>query len=522
MNPVRLGLSRRKALGALGIGGLAALTGCRSAVSEANGTGSTRPQAGGTLRAGILTDLIPGNLMTNSTNGITTVLGLVYERLVRYPNDTIEPLPWLATSWRLADDGRSLTLNLRDDVTFHTGRAFTSEDVRFSVATYADPKWNGQMLRTAQAISRVDTAQPHRVVLHFTHRLGNIFDLLAVMPIVDRETAHQIGTGTRFVGTGPFVFESWTPNSELVFRRYRNYRVKNRPYLDGVHVSVIPDAASLATAIKAGQIDFANGVNYRDIESLTAQPRFRAVTLTGAEQQIYVGANVTAAPLNDRTVRQAIAYAVDRKRVMAEVFRNAGRPVNLPWPTYSPAYDAELNSTYPTAPARARKLLGGRRMPSIPLTYIGSTPAMASTALIVQSNLKDAGIPVKLDPVDDAQFVKMLIGGKFPGLWSTLHSWAQFEPSTLTVSAFPFNADKNASRFTSSTYSSDADAAWRVTDGTSTAAKADYGRLSADLLRYLFLIEIGIVLPQWVTSARLRGVSYTKIAEVDLRDAYLT
>jgi peptide/nickel transport system substrate-binding protein len=526
VNPERRGFSRRHALRALGLGGLSlgglpVAAGCRSAVGQAAGDSAARPQAGGTLNAGITADLIPGNIMTNSTAGITTVVGLVYEGLIRYAAGTVTPAPRLATSWSLAHDGLSLTLNLRDDVRFHTGRAFTSEDVAFSITTYADPTWNGQMASTAQAVTHVDTSAPHRAVLHFAHRLGNIFDLLDTVPIIDRKTVGQIATGKRFVGTGPFVFESWTPNSELVFRRNKDYYVAGRPYLDGVHVSVIPDASSLTTAVRSVQVDFANGVSYRDIEELATQSVFHTVTLHGAEQQTYVGANVKAPPLDDLVVRQAIAYSIDRDRVVSEVFRNSGAVANLPWPTYSLAYDANRNSTYTRSPAKAKKLLAGRSIPTIPLTYPSDQAAVSAVALIVQSNLKDVGVPVELDPVDSAQFIKLLIGGKFEGLWTTMHSWAQFLPSTLTVSAYPFNASKNASGYSSARYSADADAAWRVAKGTSAAAVADYRRLSDDLLDSLFLIEIGVIQPRFVRSGRLHGVSYTKRAELDLTDAYL-
>lgn len=520
------GLSRRQLLGALGLGGAWFLAaGCQSAVNQASttGQGSTEPQAGGTLRAGIIDDLIPGNIFTNSTAGITTVVGLVYEGLIRYPNDEVTPRPRLATSWELASDGRSLALELRDDVKFHTGRPFTSKDVEFSLQTYADPRWNGQMQSTAAAITSVDTTEPHRAVLRFEHRLGNIFDLLDTVPIIDRETVDAIGTGERFVGTGPFVLESWTPNSELVFTKNSQYYVPERPYLDGVQVNVMPDASSLVSALRSAQIDFANGLNYRDIEVLMELGGFEPITLTGAEQQIYVGANVTAKPLRDIRVRQAIAYALDRERIMSEVYRDSGYVANLPWPKYSSAFDEQKNQTYGLDLAKAKRLLDGvsEPIPALPLTYRTGSPLLDATVLIVESNLRAAGIPVELDPIDNAQFTKQLIGAEFDGLWAANHSWAQYTPSTLTVSAYPFNAHGNASLFESRDYAADADRSWQIADGTSAAAVAAYEQVSDDLLKYLFLVEIGVIEPRWVMSDRLRDVSYTKRAEVDLVDAFL-
>jgi peptide/nickel transport system substrate-binding protein len=164
----------------------------------------------------------------------------------------------------------------------------------------------------------------------------------------------------------------------------------------------------------------------------------------------------------------------------------------------------------------------GKHIAAIPYAYIGQVPLYQQTAQIVQSSLQAADIPVTLDPLDNAQFTKQLIGAQFPGMWTTFHSWAQYTPSTLTVSAYPFNAAKNSSHYSSAQYSRDAAHAWEVASGTSQAAVSDYGQLSDDLLAALFLIEIGVVQPQLATSNRLRGVSYTKRHEVDLSRATLS
>jgi peptide/nickel transport system substrate-binding protein len=520
-------LDRRSLLKGLAALGLAATTvgvaGCESAVSQASSTGGSAgtPVRGGTVSAGITADLIPGNLLTNSTTGITTVVGLVFDTLIRYPNDRVEPTPRLATSWELARDGRSLTLELRADVTFHSGRPFTSKDVEFSLRTYADPLWTAQLKSTAAAITSYDTSAPHRVVLAFAHPLGNVFDLLDTAPILDRETVDQLRTGQKIVGTGPFRLTSWTPNASLRFDRNPDYWVPERPYVDAVDVHVISDAKALLSALKSGQVDFANGLGSLDIENVTKGDGFHELRLEGAEQQLYVGSNVTAKPLDDVRLRRAVAFALDRDRVVAEVLRGSGYPINLPWPTYSPAYDEAANSTFSLDPAKAKALVAelGPLEP-LPLTY-NPTPTQTATAAIVQANLAAVGIPVTLDPVDGAQFVKQLIGAKFQGLWLATHSWAQYTPSTLTVSAYPFNAHKNASQYSADRYTRDADAAWAVADGHSAAATQAYGKVSEDLLDAAFLAEIAVLLPQWVTSSRLRGVSYTKRMELQLADAWV-
>jgi peptide/nickel transport system substrate-binding protein len=516
-------LSRRNFLAGLGLGTAAVLTGCSSAVNQQSGS-SGGHQKGGTLRAGIGADLIPANFYTNSNAGITTLIGLVYEGLIRYPNDRVVPQPRLATSWKLSPDGKELTLELRKGVTFHTGRKLTSEDVKFSLQTYADPVWTAQMRSTAAAITGYDTSQENTVVLHLEHPMSNIFDLLDTVPIVDKETFAGLKSGKQYVGTGPFKFASWSPNTSLKFTKNHSYWQSGRPYLDAVNVAIVPDATSLTSQLRSGQIDYAYGNSYLDIEQLAKSGKFTKAQLVGAEEQIYVGTNVSAPALEDVRIRQAIAYAIDRERIMSEVFRNSGYPVNLPWPKYSSAYDASLNQTYAQDVAKAKSLVKayGKKVPTLPLTYTSPNPLYQATAQIVQSNLRDVGIPVKLDPVDGASFVKQLIGASFEGLWTTFHSWAQYTPSTLAVSAYPFNALKNASHYSSADYTKNATRAWEVPAVTTGRAATDYGKLSKDLLDALFLIEIGVVQPQWVTSTKLRGATYTKRQELDLTNASLS
>ncbi|MEV5652114.1 ABC transporter substrate-binding protein [Nocardia sp. NPDC052254] len=519
------GVSRRTLLRAAGVtamavfgaGGLAA---CASAVQEqrAAGDDNAAPVRGGTLKIGTTVDLVPANLLTN-TGAVPLVIGLVYESLVRYPHDGLEPAPLLASSWTLAPDGRSLEVILRDDVTYHSGRPFTAADVEFSLRTYADPKWSAQLKSTAAAITGYEYDSPHHLVLRFAHPLTNIFDLLTTVPMLDRETLGAPGSGT-FVGTGPFRLASRDPNTRIVFERNAHYRIADRPYLDRVEVSIIPDSQAQLNALRSGRINMATGLNYRDNENLARSAAFKTISYTGAELQVYVGADVTNPALADIRLRQAVAYALDRNRIIAEVFRGAGYPLNLPWPKYSPAYDEARNTRYARDVDKARQLVAQvGKPPQLLLSYPTDIAYYADVAQIVQADLAEAGIDVKLDPNEPSTFVKKLIGGQFPGLWVTDHSWAQFVPSTLSVSAYPFNARKNASHYQSTAYTAAADTAWQIAPGAPLTPA--YSELSDQLLDGLFLIEIGVRLQQFSAARRVHAVSWTKSRETLLTEAFL-
>ncbi|GAA1872639.1 hypothetical protein GCM10009836_61960 [Pseudonocardia ailaonensis] len=526
-------LDRRTFVRGLGLGGLVAglavtgLAGCASAVGEQRAAAAGgAPVRGGTLSVAGRSDLVPGNFFTNSNEGVTTIIGLVYDSLIRYPNDRVEPQPRLATAWRLAPDGLSLTLDLRDDVTFHgtggaVGRPFTSKDVEFSLRTYADPRWAGQIRSTAAAITGYDTSDPHRIVLTFAHPLSNIFDLLDTVPIVDSGSLDALGRGEAFVGTGPFRFESWTPNSRLTFVRNEHYREPDRPYLDRVQFTIVTDSQAAVAGLRSGQYDLVSGLPYRDSQTLGSTAGFHAISLQGAELQSYVGTNVTAPGLSDRRVRQAIAYAIDRQRIVDEVLRGSGYPVNLPWPKYSPAWDERKNATFGRDLAKAKALVAEvGAVPVIPFNFQADDAAHAAIAQIVQAELAEAGITVTLAPLEAAQFVKQLIGAQFPGIWTTYHSWAQYTPANLTVSAYPFNAQKNASNYVSPAYQQAASAAWQLPGADAPGARAAYDALNDQLLDGLFLIEIGVGVRQLAAADRAQGIGWTKRGEIDLTSAY--
>ncbi|WP_194815123.1 ABC transporter substrate-binding protein [Nocardia sp. XZ_19_385] len=513
---------RNTGIAAFAILGTGALAACTSAVNQQRGGGdNAAPVRGGTLKYGVLLDLVPANILTN-TGTTPYVVGLVFESLVRYPHDKLEPQPLLAEKWTLAPDGTSITLELREDVKFHSGRAFTSKDVEFSLRTYADAKWSAQLKSTATAITGFDTTDPHKIVLTFAHPLANIFDLLDTVPILDRESIDQLGTGEKLVGTGPFRFVQRIPNSQIIFERNPHYWVPERPYLDRVELTVIPDNQAQLNALKSGQLHYADGITYRDVENLGKTDGFRTFPFEGAELQVYVGVNVQDPALSDVRLRQAIAYAIDRERIVSEVFRGAGYAVNVPWPKGSPAFDAARNSRYARDVNKAKQLLAQLpKPPKIPLTYSSTVSTYEASAQIVQANLAEVGIEVELVPTDNATFIRQLIGAQFPGLWLTDHSWAQFVPSTLTVSAYPFNARKNASRYESPAYVAAADGAWKLKQGTGSEATQAYQALSDQLLEGLFLIEIGVRFPQGAQTKKLHGFNWTKRRESVLTEAFL-
>ncbi len=513
----------RRLLGALLLAStLVAASACSSAVGE-QGAGSSEPRDGGVIRVGAAQDIVPPSIFTNSSDAANVLIGNVYDSLVDYPLDSVDPKPRLATSWEFNADGTQLTLKLRDDVTFHDGRAFTSKDVEASIKTWADPKWTVQFQRTAAAVTGFDTTEPHAITLTFAHPLSNVFDLLDTLPIVDSASLDQVREGKAFVGTGPFTFEGWTPGSKITLKRNEEYW-GDKAHLDGIEVDIIPDPQAQVSQLRSGQLDLILAGTKRDLESLGKDDAYDVQQWKGADVQTYVGANVENKALADVRLRKAIAHALDRDRIVKEIYRGTADAVNLPWSKTSPAYDAKANQTYAYDLDAARGLVeqvvaDQGALPVIPLTYSAGDPDFDAIAQVIQADLKEIGVEVKLDPIEQADVIKRLIGAKFDGLWILQHSYAQYNPSTLSVSAYPFNAEHNASRYVDADYAKHADAAWKKKPEEVTAA--DYAALNQDLLDGAFLLEIAVRFPQTASTAKVHDLDESKRGEPQLAGAYL-
>ncbi|MEV6264326.1 ABC transporter substrate-binding protein [Streptomyces sp. NPDC051784] len=519
------GPSRRSALRAAGAGTLllgSGLAGCRSAVSEASAgsrSESAGPRRGGTLQVAVNSDFTPALLFSQS--GQSLQHRLIYNTLTRY-DDRLSPKPELAKSWTYADDGRSITLRLRDDVTFHNGRPFTADDVVFAVKNLQNPLRAAQLRATAEAVTGFDKRGDHELVLELAHPVNNLFDLFEFMVISDPESVEDAVTGRRLIGTGPFRLTRWSPGSGLSLERNDRYWQPGRPYLDGVELRVIPQADALISSLRSGQSQLSFNVPGRNLGALKNDTRLRVKDYDTGGGAVYLGVNTTVAPLNDRTVRQALARAVDRDRLLEQALGGHGLASSAPWPKSSPAFSESHRTHYAHDPGKARELLrsAGHTSLRLPLLHV-ALPGETAIAESIQYDLQQVGVRVTLEPTDPATAQKKLISQDMPALWAAGHGFAQVQPSTLAVSAYPFNEAKNTSRYRSARYTEVVRDAWTKREQTPAAVNALHESISRILLDEAFIIDLVVRGQVQVSAAGLHGATLNKFSYLDLDNAYL-
>ncbi|GAA4884078.1 ABC transporter substrate-binding protein [Kitasatospora terrestris] len=515
------GLSRRTLLrAALAGGGLVTLAACRSAADTAADTAAASPRRGGTLSVATGVDLTPSLLFAQSAN--TLVQRLVYNTLTRY-DDKLQPQPELATSWQLGADGKSITFKLREDVAFHDGRKFTADDVIFAVKNLQNPARSAQLRATAAAVTDFRKNGDHELTLVLAHPVSNLFDLFEFMIIADSATVEDALAGKQFIGTGPYLLTKRSPGASVTLVRNEKYWNPGRPYLDGVEIRVIPQAESLLSSLKTGQSHLSYGIQGKDVATLKGNSSFRITPYDTGSGAVYVGANVTAEHVGDKRVRQAIAWAVDRERLVQQALGGYGLVSAAPWPKSSPAYSDADAGRYRHDPDKARALLkeaGITGTITLPFAH-SNTPESTAIAQIVQYDLKQVGIETVLQPTDSPTMQKQLIAQSMPALWTLSHGFAQLHPATLAVSAYPFNEAKNSSKFASPAYTEIVQQAWKRADSDSAEAKALYQKITDTLLDEEFVIDLAIAGLVEVAAAKVHGATLNKFNYLNLDDAYL-
>ncbi len=423
-----------------------------STPGPASNSGATAPRKGGKLTAGHTADFVNFDPL-NQAIGNYAMINQLYNVLVRY-DEKLQPQPELAESWQLSADGKSLRMSLRKDVKFHDGRPMVAEDVVFSLKRLQDPKTgaNGQLL--AKAVTGVETPDPYTVVFNYDKPNPVPFELLQVLPIQDQKA---IADTTKANGTGPFKLVEWRPGDRARFVRNEQYWRSERPYLDEIIVSVLPDHQTMTANLQAGAIDTMLAPAVTDYARLKDNPQFKSVFPPPGGQVLNILMNVTRPPFDKKEVRQAISYALNRQRVIEVAYMGIGKLHGLPFPVGSLGYDEEINKQATTFDLdKAKKLIGEAGYPNGFEATIQASAALgqdrAQAAQILQADLAKIGVKLTIENPEAAVYRQRFLKGDYQ---MSAHSTNQAnkDPSTLFGTTFTYSPENGSTHFKSDEYS---------------------------------------------------------------------
>ncbi|MGI2031837.1 ABC transporter substrate-binding protein [Rhizobium panacihumi] len=302
-----------------------------------------------------------------ASNGVFFITSKVIEPLAEASFDDRDGLaPRLATSWEGSADGRSITFKLRDGVTWHDGKAFTSADVAYSALNIWKPLQNLGRVVFAN-LETVETPDEHTAVFRFS-KPTPIQLIRHALPVVSSVVPKHFYEGTDIatnpantkpVGTGPFKFAEHKSGEYYRLTRNDTYWGKDQPLLDEIVFRVLPDRAGAGAALEAEEIQLAafSAVPLADLDRISKVPGLKVVSrgYEALTYQLVVEINHRRKELADLKVRQAIAHAIDKSFVVNTIFLGYASASTGPVPKNAPEfYEADVpNHAFDTEKANA-------------------------------------------------------------------------------------------------------------------------------------------------------------------------
>lgn len=493
-----------------------------SAAAGAAPTAGPQPKRGGTLRIGRSNE--PSNLDPHLISPYALhSTWMALDRLTAY-DEKLQPQPRLAESFELSSDSTQLKLNLRKGVTYHSGREFTSEDVKYNLLRVRDPKVGAaQLLALSAWFADIQTPDKYTVILKSDVPRVGFFDALEYLYIADRESLERPDFKTKVVGTGPFMWSEYQQGVSLRMDRNPNYWESGKPYLDALQFSTVPDAATLVVNLESGNVDFSESLPLRDGKRLQSDPRFVIYTDTVHGTINMIVCNTTVAPTNNKQFRQALNYALDRQHFVSTVTQGISEPRVLMWPQQSEGYEAAKASAYTFDVEKARSLVAASGVqPVLDYAYTGNDPIGTGLGQIFQQDLAKAGISLSLRPMESGPLLAIAGAVGYQGVLENPASYLQFTPTTgIFLNRF-INQDNPSGNQTGWTHPRFKELVQQASTEIDLAKRKQlYGEINDILLDESVLIPVSSSDAMQAATTAVHGLRRLRTNQLSLYDAWL-
>ena len=404
------------------------------------GTGTAAPQApkmGGHLVMGTEAE-IDGFDPTKNRWDVTGLeyASTVYDPLATYGKDN-KVHPYLAQAITPNADYTVWTIKLRPGITFSNNDPVNADAVVADLQALQKSALVGPALKNIKSVDKVDDLTltvscitpwvPFPVYL--TGQAGVVFD---PKMLTDPQSAQKP------IGSGPFVLQTWVPGNHFIATRNPSYWQKGLPYLDSIEYRPILEVQSRDNSLTSGTIDLMHSSDVQTSQDLKGNSKVTLITdanAKGETEEHFIMLNTGKPPLDDVTLRQALAYATDRRRIVNTI--DFGVEPDSTGPFGNPGSTFHADAGYPGYDLQKAKDMvkqyeqaHGGTAPSFELgtTNVGRNLADMS---LVQDMWKQAGINVTIKQVEQSQYILNALQGNYQA-----YDWRQFgEPDpTRTTS----------------------------------------------------------------------------------------
>ncbi len=395
-------------------------------------TGLPKPvlaqRKGGNLRIGRSSD--PDTLDPQKTTSFTSheTFTQIFDGMVMR-DEKGNVLPHLALSWEFQDDNKCVVFKLRPGVVFHDGTPVNAEAVAFTVKRHLDPATASPTKFICGPLQRAEVIDETTVAYIYSAPFVTLWVGLggAYQAILSPAAVAKLGAdfGRNPVGSGPFKFDKWQPDSGIKLLRndrhmFINKRFKNdKPaHLDSIEYVVIPEDAPRLAALQSNEIQVIAGFNAVPLDKLAQVKRLRNVKVLQRTALSCYGLafNTKLAPTSDPKVRLALSMAIDKNKVLQLALGGNG---DLAYSVLGPAFPQVLPNAKDIAPkydpAKAKALLAEAGAANLKLRLSSNDDSANRRACeVIQAELKAVGVDVAIEAVPGAEAAVIQRKGEHP------------------------------------------------------------------------------------------------------------
>jgi peptide/nickel transport system substrate-binding protein len=385
--------------------------------------------------------------VANNTSGF--IMATVFDSLVSYKPGTTEVAPGLAKSWDISPDGLTYTFHLRTGITFHDGSKFNAAEYIQTLdrqlkkddpnTIYNTGPVQGYEDFTFGAVASYSAIDENTVQFKMKEPSAAFLNSLAMVwnGVVSYQAAAKYGKDFRNnpVGTGPYIFREWKSRDQIVLDANPTYW-KGKPKIGRLVFKVYPDAQAALLALQHNETQIMGDVATQVIPALRSDHNIVVLTQPGLTVNGMAMPNDTP-PFNDKRVRQALNYAVDKEAINKALYGGLAVTMTSPLPEAQWGFDKSLKG-YPYDPAKAKQLLEAAGVkPGLKVELLsyntprGYNPAGADLAVALQGYLRKVGIEAEIQKNDMGAFLATVRSGNYHGLFLTGWSGDNGDPDNF-------------------------------------------------------------------------------------------
>ncbi|MCJ8518589.1 peptide/nickel transport system substrate-binding protein [Pseudorhizobium tarimense] len=383
-------------------------------------TAAAFPAASADLRIGLQDDADVLDPAQSRTFVGRIVYTAMCDKLVDISQE-MKIIPQLATEWNWSDDGKTLTMKLREGVKFHDDTSFNAEAV---VATIERNMTLPESRRKSElsSVEKVEASGEYEV--KFTLKSPDV-TLLAQLSdragmIVSPKAAEELGAnfGSHPVCAGPFKFVERVQQDRIVLEKFQDYWNADEVFLDKVIYLPIPDTTVRLANLRSGDLDIAERISASDAESVKSDPNLTYADVIGpGYMAMYVNVGNGARAENplgqDKRLRQAFSLAIDREAINQIVFEGTAKAGNQPFPPTSPWFNQNL-PVQARDIEKAKELMkeAGHETLDVELQHANNT-TQTQMMQVIQSMVAEAGFNVTLKATEFATLLSEQTAGNY-------------------------------------------------------------------------------------------------------------